>query len=107
MSDDEKKEPPKTLRQLLDTLPPHLQGVVRAALSKVGKDAHKMVPYIQKVGFFFQLVMKNGTKVALKWADKEAPWLREGFDEALRRQEQKRDRRNREAVHNEDAPERN
>lgn len=102
----EKKEQPKTLRQLLDTLPAELQAPVRAALQRVlaPGSASKMVPYIQKVGFFFQLVMKSGTKVALKWADKEAPWLREGFDEAIRRQEQKRDRRNRETVHNEDAP---
>ena len=102
----EKKEQPKTLRQLLDTLPANLQGPVRAALQRATapESMRKLVPYIQKVGFFLQLVRESGTKVALKWADKEAPWLREGFDEAIRRQEQKRDRRNREAVHNEDAP---
>lgn len=100
-----KKETPKTLRQLLNSLPDHLQGPVRAALQRATAPGslNKMVPYIQQVGFFFQLVMKSGTKVALKWADKEAPWLREGFDEAQRRQEQKRDGRNRQAVHNEDA----
>lgn len=103
---EQKKKNPQTLRQLLDSLPEHLQGPVRAALARATsrESTDKMAPYIQKVGFFFQLVLKSGTKVALKWADKEAPWIREGFEEAKRQQERKRERRDRQAVRHEDAP---
>lgn len=95
-------EAAKRFKEMIREFPEDIQRAIRQSLRNVADDLRDnnsaLCKNILLVTQFFQLCRERGTEQALKWADREAPWIREGFEEAMKRREQKHAERDRKAI---------